>query len=101
MHCIITHLLNITKWRERYDKEKNINSVFVGKHLKILSSSLCNMSEVERQIEFSAYLYFVFVFRRVKLPYVTSMYLAYDQRDYAIMQLYIIETFSTWPDQLY
>ena len=100
MHCIITHLLNITKWRERYDKEKDINSVFVGKHLKILSSSLCNMSEVERQIEFSAYLYFVFVFGRVKLPYVTSMYLAYDQRDYAIMQLYIIETFS-WPDQLY
>ena len=41
------------------------------------------------------------LFRRVKLPYVTSMYLAYDQRDYAIsMQLYIIETFI-WPDQLY
>ena len=48
------------------------------------------MSEVERQIEFSAYLYFVFVFRRVKLPYVTSMYLAYDQKDYAV-----IETFSS------
>ena len=58
------------------------------------------MSEVERQIGFSAYLYtyILALFRRVKLPYVTSMtmnYLAYDQKDYAV-----IETF-TRPDRFY